>query len=106
VHRTLFHLDPYLGRLPSRHRSNARQKSVADRGLQLREFQSVVEMQLRKQRLHSKDLGEDMTDREFDVVRMRKSVRLTKDLVGSFIEIHRRKNWTFDLKHDFLFSEK
>ena len=68
VHRTLFNLDLYLGRLPSRHRSNALQKSVADRSLQIIELQSVVKMQLRKQGPHSKNLGKDMTDRKFDVV--------------------------------------
>jgi hypothetical protein len=88
VHRTLFNLDLYLGRHPSRHRSNTLQESIADRSLQIIELQSVVEMQLRKQRPHSKDLGEDMTDREFDVVRTRKGVRLTKEIIGSFVEIH------------------
>jgi hypothetical protein len=68
VHRTLLNLDLYLGRLPSRNRSNALQKSVADPSLQLREFQSIVKMQLRIQGPHSKNLGEDMTDRKFDVV--------------------------------------
>jgi hypothetical protein len=106
MHRTLFNLYFYLGRLPSRHRSSALQESVADRSLKLRELQGVVEMQLRKQGSHSEDLGEDMTDRKFDVVGTRKGVRLTKKLIGSHIEIHRSKNWTFDLKHDFLFSEK
>ena len=54
MHRTLFNLVSYLGRLPSRHRSNSRQKSVADRSLQIREFQSIVKMQLRKQGPHSR----------------------------------------------------
>jgi hypothetical protein len=47
-----------------------------------------------------------MTDSKFDVVGTRKGVSLTKGLIGSIIEIHRSKNWAFDLKHDFLFSEK
>jgi hypothetical protein len=106
MHRSLFYLDLYLGRFPSRHRSNALQKRVADGSLQIIELQSVVKMQLRKQGLHSEDLGEDMTDKKFNMVRARNGIRLTKELFGSFIEIHRSKNWALDLKHDFLFSEK
>jgi hypothetical protein len=106
MHRTLFNLDFYLGRLPSRHRSNALQKSVADRSLQIIELQSVLKMQLRKQGPHSKDLGEDMTDSKFDAVRTCEGVRLTKEIIGSFIEIHRSKNRTFDLKQNFLLSEE
>jgi hypothetical protein len=105
VHRTLFNLDLRLGRHPTRHRSNTLQESIADRSLQIIELQSVVEMQLRKQRPHSKDLGEDMTDRESEVVGTRKGVRLTKEIIGSFVEIHSSENRTFDLKHDSLFSK-
>ena len=106
VHRALFDLNPCLGRFPIYHRSNAFQKSIANRTLQLGALQSVVKMQLRKQGPHSKDLGQDVTDGKFDVVGMRKGVRLTKEIIGSIIEIHRGKNWTFDLKHDVLVSEK
>jgi hypothetical protein len=63
-------------------------------------------MQLRKQGPHCKNFGKDMTDRKLDLVGTRKGVRLTKEFLGSFVEIHRSKNWTFDLKHDFLFSLK
>jgi hypothetical protein len=37
---------------------------------------------------------------------MRKGIRLTEEIIAPFIEIHRSKNWTLDLKHDCLFSEK
>ena len=48
VHRPLFNLNLYFRRLSIRHRSNALQKSVADCGLQILEFQSVAKMQLRE----------------------------------------------------------
>ena len=105
MHRALFDLDLCLGRLPSCHRSNALQKSVANRSLKPGALQSVVKMQLRKQGPHGKDLGEDMTDGKFDVVGTRKGVSLTKEFSGSISEIHRGKDWTFDLKHDFLTSD-
>jgi hypothetical protein len=63
-------------------------------------------MQLGKQGPHSKDLGEDMADKKFDIVGTRKGVRLTKEIIGSIIEIYSGKNWSFDLKHDFLLPEK
>ena len=84
MHRTLFDLDPCFGRLPIRHRSNAFQKSVANRSLQLGALQGVVKMQLRKQGPYGKDLGEDMTDGKFDVAGTRKSVRLAKEIIGSY----------------------
>jgi hypothetical protein len=44
VHGTLFNLDLYLGRFPTRHCSNALQKRVADRSLQIIELQRVVRL--------------------------------------------------------------
>ena len=52
VHRSLFNLDLYFGRLPIRHRSNALQKSIANRGLQIVGLQRVIKMQMRKQGPH------------------------------------------------------
>lgn len=48
VNRSLFDLDLYFGRLPIRHRSNALQKSVANRSLQIGELQRVFMIQLRE----------------------------------------------------------
>jgi len=62
-------------------------------------------MQLRKQGPHGKYFRKDMADRKIDLIGTRKYVCLAKNFIGSFIEIHCSKNWTFDLKHDFLFLE-
>ena len=68
VNRTLFNLDLNFGRLPSGHRSNALQKSVADRSLQIIGLQRVIKMQLGKQRPNCKNFGKDMTDMKFNLV--------------------------------------
>jgi hypothetical protein len=106
MHRALFDLDPGLGRLPICHRSNAFQKGVANRSFKPGALQGVVKMQLRKQGPYGKDLGEDVTDRKSDLVGTRKGVRLTKEIIGSIVEIHRNKYRAFDLKHDFPSSRR
>jgi hypothetical protein len=106
MHRALLNLNFYLRRFPVRHRLNSLQKSIPDRSLEIIKLQSVVKMQLRKQRPHGKYFGKDMTDRKLDLVGTRKGVRLSEKFIGCFIEIHCSKNWALNLKHNFLFSER